>query len=148
MNAQAAWVVRVARWVGLTAVFTTFASLFLPFARINCTVCLLAIFLRPFSGSLLGGHDGTALFVLGVAALLAWGLVMTGRRRQRAAAVSLLLALATLALISLDADQAWSRVVGWNTAWNPVGLEVGLYVSLVGTTVTVACAGIVVFVDG
>jgi hypothetical protein len=70
-------------------------------------------------------------------------LVVVGRWRQPAAAVSLFLFLAILAVVSVDASHAWSRVVGWNTELNPVALEVGFYVSVVGAGVASVCAGVV-----
>jgi hypothetical protein len=148
MSGKAALTAKTASWLGLAAVTASFAGLFLPFARIACNVCALAIFVRPSSGSLLGSQDGTTLLSLASASVIAWGLVVVGRWRQPAAAVSLFLFLAILAVVSVDASQAWLRVLGWNQGVNPISLEVGFYVSVVGTGVASVCAGVVLIAGG
>jgi hypothetical protein len=148
MSGKAAVMAKSAAWLGVAAVAASFAGLFLPFARVACSVCFLAIFVRPSSGSLLGSQDGTTLLSLASASVIAWGLVVMRRWRQPAAAVSLFLFLAILVVVGVDASHAWSRVVGWNTDLNPVALEVGFYVSVVGAGVASACAGVVLIAGG
>ncbi|MGP8161268.1 MAG: hypothetical protein ACLQGJ_08640 [Candidatus Dormibacteria bacterium] len=83
------------------------------------------------------------MFSLVVAAAIAWVFVVVGRWRTLAAGVSMVLLLATLAVLCLDASEAWARVVGWNLPDVPVALQGGFYLTAAGATVAAVCAGAV-----
>lgn len=137
-----------APWGCLAALGLCLAGLFPPFASLVCVFCPIGFGLDRYTGSLLGGADGPALLALVLAAVVATVLVVLRAPGGRLAApASLLLSLAALALVVLDAVTCAQRVLDWSF-YLPTTLEVGFYLALPGAAIASASATLMVANQG